>query len=76
MHIDRMCLQPNATQMFKGNTVSSPGGNLPSVNVCCPHKIGFQMPCRKKWREENNLDIELFAVLIFHDDISLPYARF
>ena len=36
MYIDRMCLQQNATQMLRGN--------LPSINVCCPHKIGFQMP--------------------------------
>ena len=26
MHIDRMCLQQNATQMLRGNTVPSPWG--------------------------------------------------
>ena len=32
MHIDRICLQQNATQMLGGNTVPSPWGNLPSIN--------------------------------------------
>ena len=33
MHIDRICLQQNATQMLRNNTVSSPWGNLPCINV-------------------------------------------
>ena len=36
MHIDIMCLQQNATQMLRGNTVPSPWGNLPSINVLVP----------------------------------------
>ena len=31
MHIDRMCLQQNATQMLRGNTVPSPWG---TYQVC------------------------------------------
>ena len=82
MHIDRMCLQQNASQMLRGNTVPSPCGNLPSINVWCLHKIGFQMPWWRKWREGRTvLELgkqfrQLFAVLIFRDDISLPYVRF
>ena len=32
MHIDRMCLQQNATQMLRGNTVPSPWGTRSSEN--------------------------------------------
>ena len=32
MHFDRMCLQQNASQMLRGNTVPSPWGNLSSIN--------------------------------------------
>ena len=31
MRIDRVCLQQNATQMLRGNTVPSPWGNLPNA---------------------------------------------
>ena len=34
MHIDRICLQQNATQMLRGNTVPSPWGNLPCMCKC------------------------------------------
>ena len=69
-------------QMLGGNTVPSPWWNLPSINVWCLHKIGFQMPWQRKWREGVTiLELgkqfrQLFAVSIFHDDISLPYVRF
>ena len=44
IHIDKMCLQQNATQMLRGNTVPSPWGELTKykcLHKICLHKIGF-----------------------------------
>ena len=36
MHIDQMCLQQNATQMLRGNTVPSPWGELTKYKCLVP----------------------------------------
>ena len=36
MHIDRMCLQQNASQMLRGNTVPKPLGELTKYKCLVP----------------------------------------
>ena len=66
MHIDKMCLQQNATQMLRGNTVPSPWGELTKYKCLVP----AQNRLPNALAEEvdgglNNLEIKLFVVFIF-----------
>ena len=67
MHIDKMCLQQNATQMLRGNTVPSPWGELTKYKCLVPAQN--RLPSALAEEVEgglNNLEIN-FQV---HNDIS------
>ena len=66
MHIDKLCLQQNATQMPRGNTVPSPWGELAKYKCLVPTQN--RLPNALVEEVEgglNNLEIKLFAVFIF-----------
>ena len=66
MHIDKLCLQQNATQMLRGNTVPSPWGELTKYK--CPVPAQNRLPNALAEEVEgglNNLEIKLFVVFIF-----------
>ena len=62
MHIDKMCLPKNATQVLRGNTVPSPWGELTMKYKCL---VPAQNRLPNALTEEvegglNNLEINLF----------------
>ena len=66
MHIDKMCLQQNATQMLRANTVPSPWGELTKYKCLVPAQN--RLPNALVEEVEgglNNLEIKLFVVFIF-----------
>ena len=66
MHIDKMCLQQNATQMLRGNTVPSPWGELTKYKCLVPAQNRLPNALAEELKGGlNNLEIKLFVVFIF-----------
>ena len=66
MHIDKMCLQQNATQMLRGNTVPSPWGELTKDKCLVPAQNRLTNALVEEMEGGlNNLEIKLFVVFIF-----------
>ena len=66
MHIDKMCLQQNATQMLRGNTVPSPWGELTKYKCLVPAQNRLPNALAEEVEGGlNNLEIKLFVVFIF-----------
>ena len=66
MDIDKMCLQQNATQMLKGNTVPSPWGELTRYKCLVPAQNRLPNALAEEVEGGlNNLKIKLFVVFIF-----------
>ena len=67
MHIDKLCLQQNATQMLRGNTVPSPWGELTKYKCLVPaqNRLPKCLGRRSGGTGLNNLEIKLFVVFIF-----------
>ena len=66
MHIDKMCLQQNATQMLRGNTVPSPWGELTKYKCLVPAQNRFPNALAEEVEGGlNNLEIKLFVVFNF-----------
>ena len=66
MHIDKMCLQQNATQMRRGNTVPSPWGELTKFKCLVPTQNRLPNALVKEVEGGlNNLEIKSFVVFIF-----------
>ena len=64
MHIDKMCLQQNATKMLqRANTVPSPWGELTKYKCLVPAQN--RLPNALAEGGLNNLEIKLFVVFIF-----------
>ena len=66
MHIDKMCLQQNATQMLRGHSTQPLGGELTKYKCLVPAQN--RLPNALVEEEEgglNNLEIKLFVVFIF-----------
>ena len=64
MHIDKMCLQQNATQMLRGNTVPSLWGELTKYKCLVPAQN--RLPNALVEEVEgglNNLEIKLFVFI-------------
>ena len=61
-----MCLQQNATQMLRGNTVPSPGGELTKYKSLVPAQNRLPNALVEEGEGGlNNLEIKLFVVFIF-----------
>ena len=66
MHIDKMCLQQNATQMLRANTVPSPWGELTKYKCLVPAQNRLPNALAEEVEGGlNNLEIKLFVVFIF-----------
>ena len=66
MHIDKMCLQQNATQMLRGNTVPSPWGELAKYKCLVPAQNRLPNALAEEVEGGlNNLEIKLFVVFNF-----------
>ena len=66
MHIDKMCLQQNATQMLRGNTVPSPWGELTKYKCLVPAQNRLPNALAEEVEGGlNNLEIKLFVVFNF-----------
>ena len=66
MHIDKMCLQQNATQMLRGKTIPRPWGELTAYKCLVPAQN--RLPNALVEEVEggfNNLEIKLFVIFIF-----------
>ena len=66
MCIDKVCLQQNATQMLRGNTVPSPWGELTMYK--CLVLAQNRLPNALAEEVEgglNNLETKLFVIFIF-----------
>ena len=66
MHIDKMSLQQNATQMLRANTVPSPWGELTKYKCLVPAQNRLPNALAEEVEGGlNNLEIKLFVVFIF-----------
>ena len=66
MHIDKMCLQQNATQMLRGKTVPSPWGELTKYKCLVPAQNRLPNALAEEVEGGlNNLEIKLFVVFNF-----------
>ena len=66
MHIDKMRLQQNATQMLRSNTVPSPWGELTKYKCLVPAQNRLPNALAEEVEGGlNNLEIKLFVVFIF-----------
>ena len=66
MHIDKMCLQQNTTQMLRENTVPSSWGELTKYKCLVPAQNRLPNALAEEVEGGlNNLEIKLFVVFIF-----------